>query len=64
MGGSSFGEILSTALPCTDHSDSQSDRSSNSGEVRVPTLYPLFGESNLKKDRILLLGLENMEEFS
>lgn len=34
MGVSSFGELLSTALPCTtDHSDSQSDRSSNSGEM-------------------------------
>ncbi len=33
MGGPSFGEILSNALPSTDHSDSQSDRSSNSGEV-------------------------------
>jgi hypothetical protein len=36
MGGSSFGEILSTALPScntADQSDSQSDHSSNSGEA-------------------------------
>ena len=35
-GGPNFAEILNKALPDSDHSscDSQSDRSSNSGEVR------------------------------
>jgi hypothetical protein len=61
MGGSSFGEILSTALPScntADQSDSQSDHSSNSGEashtlpwvsfIRVGNLSPAIrGEESI-----------------
>ena len=42
-GGPNFAEILNKALPDSDHSsDSQSDRSSNSGEVSWKSLQNLL----------------------
>ena len=44
-GGPNFAEILNKALPDSDHSsDSQSDRSSNSGEVSLPRENALKAE--------------------